>query len=78
VRIDTTSKRMIFAVTISDKRVIKTMNRLIHRSAWKKHSRKFVVAISELRYVAAAEHLSKVVNHGCHAAERRHKQSEET
>jgi hypothetical protein len=27
------------------------------------------VAISEWRHVAAAEHLSKVVNHGSHAAE---------
>jgi hypothetical protein len=40
--------------------------------------RKFVVAISEPRHVVAAEHLSKVINHGCHVAERRHKQSEET
>jgi hypothetical protein len=41
-------------------------------------STKFVIAISEPRYVAAAKHLSTVVNHGCHAAERRHNQSEET
>jgi hypothetical protein len=41
VRIDTTSKRMIFVVTISDKRVIKTMNRLIHPSAWKRNSANF-------------------------------------
>jgi hypothetical protein len=46
VRIDTSSKRMIFAVTISDKRVIKTMNRLIHPSAWNRNSQKFAVAIS--------------------------------
>jgi hypothetical protein len=43
VRIDTSSKRMIFAVTISDKRVLKTMNRLIHPSAWKGNSRNFAL-----------------------------------
>jgi hypothetical protein len=41
VRIDTSSKRMIIAVTISDKRVLETMNRLIHRSAWKLNSANF-------------------------------------
>ena len=45
--INTSSKRMIFAVTISDKRVLKTMNRLIHPNAWKKkNSRKFAVTSS--------------------------------
>ena len=48
------------------------------RTTDKRNSRKFVVAISEPRHVVAAEHLSKVINHGCHVAERRHKQSEET
>ena len=42
MRIDTSSKRMIFAATISDKRVLKTMNRLIHPSAGKANSPKFV------------------------------------
>jgi hypothetical protein len=41
-------------------------------------STKLVVAISEPRHVAAAKYLSTVVNHGCHAAECRHNQSEET
>ena len=36
---------------------------------------RFIGAISELRHVAAAEHLSKVVSHGCHIAESRHEQS---
>ena len=49
--IDTSPKRMIFAVTISDKRVLKTMNRLIHRSAWKMKSAKVV---SDLSYNAVA------------------------
>ena len=42
MRIGITPKRMIFAVTISDKRVIKTMNRLMHPSAWNMNSPKFV------------------------------------
>ena len=38
---------------------------------------RFIGAISELSHVAA-KHLSKVVSHGCHTAELRHEQSEET
>jgi hypothetical protein len=41
VRIDTSPKRMIFVVTISDKRILKTMNRLIYPIAWKGDSQKF-------------------------------------
>ena len=47
--INTSSKRMIFAVTISDKQVLKTMNRLIHPIAWKGNSPKlnFRLKLSE-------------------------------
>jgi nicotinic acid mononucleotide adenylyltransferase len=41
VRIGTSPKRMIFVVTISDKRASRTVNRLIHRSARKGNSPKF-------------------------------------
>jgi hypothetical protein len=43
VRINTSSKGMIFAVSISDKRALKSMYRLIHPSAWKWHSQKFAL-----------------------------------
>ena len=33
MRIGTSSKGMIFVATISDKRMLRSMNRLIHRSA---------------------------------------------
>jgi hypothetical protein len=48
------------------------------RNSWKVNSLRSSLAISEPRHVAAAKYLSTVVNHGCHAAERRHNQSEET
>jgi hypothetical protein len=45
VRIGTSPKGMIFGATISDKQVLRSMNRLIHSSAWNKFSRKFVSKI---------------------------------
>jgi hypothetical protein len=44
VRIGTSSKGMIFVATISDKRVLRSMNRLIHPSAWKWNSANFAKA----------------------------------
>jgi hypothetical protein len=50
VRIGTTSKGMIFVATISDKRVLRSMNRLIHRSARKRNSANFACGVfSEVR-----------------------------
>jgi hypothetical protein len=50
VRIGTTSKGMIFVATISDKRVLRSMNRLIHRSARKGDSANFpCTGFSEVR-----------------------------
>jgi hypothetical protein len=46
VRIGTSPKGMIFVATISDKQVLRSMNRLIHPSAWNRNSRKLVVASS--------------------------------
>ena len=54
MRIDTSSKRMIFAVTISDKRVLKTMNRLIHRRAWKRNSQKLNFRFTEFSEIGIA------------------------
>jgi hypothetical protein len=54
VRIGTSPKRMILVVTISDKLASKTVNRLIHPSAWKRNSRKSRIAsvlCSSLSYV---------------------------
>jgi hypothetical protein len=41
VRIGTSPKGMIFVATISDKQVLRSMNRLIHSSAWNKNSANF-------------------------------------
>jgi hypothetical protein len=43
VRIGTSPKGMIFGATISDKQVLRSMNRLIHSSAWNKDSANFVL-----------------------------------
>ena len=48
--IDTSPKRMIFAATSGGKRVLRTVGRLIHRSAWNINSAKFAFwAFCEVR-----------------------------
>jgi hypothetical protein len=49
VRIGTSPKGMIFVATISDKQVLRSMNRLIHPSAWNRYSANF--ALSEFSAV---------------------------
>ncbi len=48
VRIGTSPKGMIFVATISDKQVLRSMNRLIHRSAWNKYSANFAKNSSQI------------------------------
>jgi hypothetical protein len=45
VSIDTSPKSMILAATNSGKQVLRGMNKLIHSSAWNRHSRKFISKI---------------------------------
>jgi hypothetical protein len=56
VRIGTSSKGMIFVATISDKRVLRSMNRLMHRSARNRYSRKLNFRFTEFSKVRMQEH----------------------